>query len=335
MSQVLPTSPLRTVGSGVADMIVCDNLVKIYRIGGREVMALQGLDLRIAPAELVGIVGKSGSGKSTLLNILSGNDIPTSGKARVGEHNLLSLSPKRLAQYRRYFVGFVWQQTGRNLLPYLSALQNVEQPLYYAGVVGRKARMRAEELLRLVGLEGRLHHQPSALSGGEQQRVAIAVALVNNPKVLLADEPTGELDSTTAQEVLGVLKLAREQLGVTVVVVTHDAAVADVADRTIAIRDGRTSTERVRVTPATASRGALDATHLEYVVVDRAGRLQIPQEYLRVLGIKDRAVLRLDDRRLIIEPVRLPVPHEEAHDTGLRIGQSAQVPASPTEDGSA
>ncbi len=315
-------------------MIVCDNLVKIYRIGGREVVALQGLDLQIAAAELVGIVGKSGSGKSTLLNILSGNDIPTSGKARVGDHDLLSLSPKRLAQYRRHFVGLVWQQTGRNLLPYLSALQNVEQPLYYAGTVGRKARTRAGELLRLVGLEARLHHKPSALSGGEQQRVAIAVALVNNPKVLLADEPTGELDSSTAQEVLGVLKMVREQLGVTVVVVTHDAAVAEVADRTIAIRDGRTSTERVRVAPATASSGAADVTHLEYVVVDRAGRLQIPQEYLRVLGISDRAVVRLDDRRLIIEPVRIPVPHEGAHSSKSGIGQGEPAPASPAEHGS-
>ena len=293
---------MRTAAAGEpgADLIACENLVKTYRTDSLEVLALQGLDLRIAEGEMAGIVGKSGSGKSTLLNILGGNDIPTTGTARVAGFDLLALSPRQTTHYHRQVVGFVWQQTSRNLLPYLSALQNVEQPLYYAGVPRRVTRRRAAALLDLVGLGRRLHHQPTALSGGEQQRVAIAIALANGQRLLLADEPTGSLDSATAQEILDMFKLARRELGVTVVVVTHDPAVADSADRTIAIRDGRTSVERVRVeqgSTATTER----ATHLEFVV-DRAGRLQLPQEYPRALHIGDRAVVRLEDGRIVITP---------------------------------
>lgn len=281
------------------DLVTCQNLVKIYKTGSLEVVALQGLDLRVAAGEMVGLVGKSGSGKSTLLAILGGHDVPTSGTAQVAGSNLLALSAAATAHYRRSIVGYVWQQTGRNLLPYLSALQNVEQPMLYAGVAGRTAHRRAGSLLELVGLAHREHHKPGALSGGEQQRVAIAIALANTPRLLLADEPTGELDSTTAQEILGVLKMARAELGITVLVVTHDHAVADSADRAVAIRDGRTSTERVRLEgAATAAPGA---THQDYVVVDRAGRLQVPQEYLRTLGIRDRAILRLEAGHIVLE----------------------------------
>ena len=285
------------------EIIVCTNLVKIYKVRSLEVVALQGLDLRIAAGELIGIVGKSGSGKSTLLNILAGNDVPTAGAAEVAGYNLLALTDRRLADYRRHVIGFVWQQTARNLLPYLSAVQNIEHPLHYAGTPRKVARRRAIELLEMVALGDRVHHTPADLSGGEQQRVAIAIALANRPRVLLADEPTGELDSQTAREILGVLKMAQEQDGVTVVVVTHDQAVADVADRTVAIRDGRTSAERLRVERSPAGGEPADVTHHEYVVVDRAGRLQIPQEYLRALGIDDRAVLRLEQDRIVLEPV--------------------------------
>jgi ABC-type lipoprotein export system ATPase subunit len=286
------------------DLVSCQNLVKIYKTGSLEVQALQGLDLRVAAGEMVGIVGKSGSGKSTLLAILGGHDVPTSGAARVAGYNLLGLSSAAMARYRRQVVGYVWQQTGRNLLPYLTALQNVEQPLLYAGVAGRKARSRAASLLELVGLAHRMHHKPTALSGGEQQRVAIAIALANTPRLLLADEPTGELDSMTAQEILGVLKMARAELGVTILVVTHDHAVADSADRAVAIRDGRTSTERVRLEGASTPGETTAATHQDYVVVDRAGRLQVPQEYLRALGISDRAILRLEDGQIVLEAPR-------------------------------
>jgi len=286
-----------------APIITCDNVVKIYKISSLEVVALQGLDLRVAAGEMIGIVGKSGSGKSTLLNILAGNDVPTAGTAEVAGYNLLALSARRLDAYRRHVVGFVWQQTARNLLPYLTALQNVEYPLHYAGTPRGIARRRALELLEMVGLADRVHHTPADLSGGEQERVAIAIALANRPRILLADEPTGELDSATAREILGVLKMAQQQTGVTVVVVTHDQAVADVADRTVAIRDGRTSAERLRVERVSSSGEQAHVTHHEYVVIDRAGRLQVPQEYLRALGIDDRAVLRLEEGRIVLEAV--------------------------------
>ena len=283
--------------------IVCENLVKIYKLGTLEVVALQGLDLRITAGEMVGIVGKSGSGKSTLLAILGGYAVPSAGKVRVAGHDLLAMSGGAMTRYRRHVVGFVWQQTGRNLLPYLTALQNVEQPLYYADAGGRAARARATELLALVGLGDRLRHKPADLSGGEQQRVAIAIALANSPRILLADEPTGELDSQTAQDILRVLKTAQQQFGVTVIVVTHDASVGAVADRLVAIRDGRTSSEQIRVDASAVGDTLSAATHQEYAVVDRAGRLQIPQDYLRRLGITDRAILRLEDDRITVEPV--------------------------------
>jgi putative ABC transport system ATP-binding protein len=285
-------------------LIVCDNLVKIYKTGSLEIVALQGLDLHVDAAEMVGIVGKSGSGKSTLLNILGGNDVPTTGSARVAGYELATLTAKQAEAYRRHTVGVVWQQTARNMLPYLSARQNVEQPLYYAGVRRSAARQRATELLDAVGLSHRTNHLPADLSGGEQQRVAIAIAMANSPRVILADEPTGELDSATAQDILGVLRAARDDTGVTVVAVTHDPAVADVADRMIAIRDGRTSTERVRSEPLVRSAGAINVTDQEFVVVDRAGRLQLPADYIHALGIEDRVVLRLEEGRIILEPAR-------------------------------
>ena len=257
--------------------ILCQNLVKIYKGGSLEVVALQGLDLRVAAGEMVGIVGKSGSGKSTLLAILGGYDVPSAGTIRVAGHDLLALSIREMTRYRRKVVGFVWQQTGRNLLPYLTAAQNVEQPLYYAGTGGRAARVRAAELLTLVGLGDRQRHKPADLSGGEQQRVAIATALANHPRIILADEPTGELDSKTAADILRVLQEAQRQLGVTVIVVTHDHAVGAVADRMVAIRDGRTSSERLRVEPQAAGGPGAADTAREYAVVDGAGRLQIPR----------------------------------------------------------
>jgi ABC-type lipoprotein export system ATPase subunit len=283
--------------------ILCEDLVKIYKIGSREVIALQGLDLRVATGEMVGIVGKSGSGKSTLLSILGGYALPSAGKVRVAGFDMRTIAGEAMTRYRRHAVGFVWQQTGRNLLPFLTALQNVEQPICLAGASAKAARTRAGDLLGLVGLGDRLRHKPADLSGGEQQRVAIAVALGNNPRILLADEPTGELDSRTAQDILRVLQAARQQIGVTVIVVTHDASVGAVADRLVAIRDGRTSSEQVRVGTTGAVETGREGKHREYAVVDRVGRLQIPPDYLRTAGITNRAVLSMEGTRIVIESI--------------------------------
>jgi len=271
--------------------ISCEDLFKIYKIADLEVVALRGLDLKVRRGELMAIVGASGSGKSTLLNILAGLDQPSAGRAFVGGRDLLTLSPSEMVAYRRNEVGFIWQQTGRNLVPYLDALQNVEVPMILAGRSRSAARQHAVELLAAVGLDHRLRHRPNQLSGGEQQRVSIAVALANDPPLLLADEPTGELDSIAASEIFELFGRLNRELGVTIIIVTHDPAIAARVDRVVAIRDGRTSTEifrRIRDEGNTAS-----VVHDEYVLVDAAGRLQIPREYLETLAIRERARVAL------------------------------------------
>src|SRR3989454_3401983 len=175
-------------------LVICDNLIKIYKVDDLEVVALQGLDLEVARGEMIAIVGASGSGKSPLLNTLGGLDPPSAGRAVVAGHDLGQMGRRERTRYRRRVVGMIWQQTARNLLPYLTAQENVELPMTLDGRPKRSERARL--LLQLVGLAERLDHRPERLSGGEQQRVAIAVALANQPEVLLADEPTGELDTT-------------------------------------------------------------------------------------------------------------------------------------------
>src|SRR4051812_17429336 len=227
-------------------IVTCDNLVKIYKVADLEVVALQGLDLEVAPGEMMAIVGASGSGKSTLLNILSGLDAPSAGRCIVDGNDLTRLSEAQQIAYRRHIVGHIWQQSGRNLLPELTVLANVELPQLLGGTKTAKRTHLAEELLELVGLKGFGKKKPNQLSGGEQQRVAIAVAISNEPTLLLAVEPTGELDSVTASEIFKLLRSLNQALGLTIITVTHDVAIAAVMDRTIAIRDGRTSTETVR-----------------------------------------------------------------------------------------
>ena len=231
-------------------MVQCENLVKIYTQTGVDVVALQGLDLSVEDGEMVGIVGESGSGKSTLLNVLGGLDRPSAGKAVVAGQNLLKLHEVELDHYRCTQVGFVWQQTTRNLTPYLNALENVELPMRLTERTAVQRRARAGELLEMVGLATRIHHHPSQLSGGEQQRVAIAVALANQPSLLLADEPTGELDTTTAYSIYELLKTVNQTYHTTILIVSHDPIIRRHVGRVVAIRDGKTSTETVLVAEA-------------------------------------------------------------------------------------
>jgi ABC-type lipoprotein export system ATPase subunit len=286
---------------GEGSVIACDGLVRIFKLADLEVVALQGLDLLVEPGEMIAIVGASGSGKSTLLAILGGMDVPSAGRAVVAGYDLGRVSGSERTRFRRRVVGFVWQQTGRNLVPYLSAAENVELPMVLDGRRGRRAR--ALELLDLVGLADRSTHRPDRLSGGEQQRVAIAVALANDPSVLLADEPTGELDSATSTEVFGLLRRANRELGTTIVIVTHDAFVSEQVGRTVAIRDGRTSTETLRRTEQTGE-GDHRVVSEEYAVLDRAGRLQLPRSHVDALELSNRVRLRLEDDHVGIWPDR-------------------------------
>jgi putative ABC transport system ATP-binding protein len=270
--------------------IVCDGLVRIFKTDGIEVVALQGLDLVVDRGELLAIVGASGSGKSTLLNILSGLDVPTAGIARVAGVDLLTMSAKRRLRYRRHMVGFVWQQTARNLLPYLTAKENVELPMRLAR---RRVGSRAQELLEMVGVAYCADRRPAQMSGGEQQRCAVAVAVANDPEVLFADEPTGELDEATAGEVFGALRTINAELGVTIVVVTHDAQVSSQVRRTVAIRDGRTASE-VRRSARVADDGSHELVTEEYALLDRAGRMQLPAAFVDTLALRERVKLNLE-----------------------------------------
>ncbi|MEW1724525.1 ABC transporter ATP-binding protein [Streptomyces sp. NPDC093109] len=278
-------------------LITCDRLVRVFTTDGVEVQALQGLDLTVREGELMALVGASGSGKSTLMNILAGLDVPTAGAARVAGRDLLAMDAKVRLNYRREVVGFVWQQTSRNLLPYLTARQNVALPMQLLGRGGvRRSAAKGErtkELLAMLGVSDCADRRPRQLSGGQQQRVAIAVALANSPSVLLADEPTGELDSVTGEEVFAAFRRANEELGTTIVIVTHDQAVESEVRRTVAIRDGRTSSEVLRRTEIDAE-GQESVVAREYAMLDRAGRLQLPTEYTAALGMEQRVMLELE-----------------------------------------
>ena len=319
-------------------LIVCENLVKIYKVADLEVVALQGLDLIVQRGEILGIVGTSGSGKSTLMNTLGGLDRPSAGRVSVDGIDLLSLSDTGLNQYQRSKVGFIWQQTSRNLIPYLTALENVELPMTMAWVTSRKQKREwAEELLESVGMFHRRSHKLNQMSGGEQQRVAIAVSLANKPVLLLGDEPTGEVDSVTSQSIMNTFRKLRDRLDLTIIIVTHDPRIAEQVDRVVAIRDGKISTETIRQVSqleramagkdiAAQTPPALDEANLtivggehvvaheavekrehvtlqEFVVLDSAGRLQIPKELREELGIGKRAQLETGDNCIIIRPV--------------------------------
>ena len=295
---------LRPTATFSGPAILCENLVKIYAVAGLEVLALQGLDLRVEPGELMAVVGASGSGKSTLMNILGGLDTPSAGRAVVSGVDLGRLNERRRAEYRRRTVGFVWQQVERNSLPYLTTQANVELPMLLDGLPASQRTNRAAELLDLVGLEPtRRGLRPDQVSGGEQQRVAVAIALANRPAVLLADEPTGQLDRESAGELFAALRRVNEETGTSIVLVTHDPLVRDQVQRTVAIRDGRTSTETLR---RTARAGDADSQLVgeEFAVLDGAGRLQLPRALVEALGLRRRVRLHLESDHIEIWPDR-------------------------------
>ena len=357
----------------VTDVIVCENLVKIYSLSGVEVMALQGLELTVQAGEMLGIVGASGSGKTTLMNVLGGLDRPTAGKVSAFGQDLLKLSAAELDVYRRTKVGFVWQQAGRNLVPYLTALENVELPLRLAHAPASERLARPLELLEVLGMSHRLHHRPDQLSGGEQQRAAIGVAMANHPSLLLADEPTGELDTATSVEVFNALRQVNARYGASLIIVSHDARIGQFVDRVVMIRDGRTSSETresrvesresvfgigdsglgirpevddTRSLSSDSRTPTLDSPLIpdsrlsnsdsrfspdslispldsrppnseslitntqslipppdELVILDHAGRMQIPREFLERLNIGDRVRLELENGHISIQPV--------------------------------
>lgn len=293
-------------------IIECDNLVKIYKTDETEVMALQGLDFQVRYGELTAIIGNSGSGKSTFLNMLGGLDLPTAGRLYVDGLDLFHLSEKELVAYKRDIVGFVWQNNARNLLQYLPAWQNVQMPMLFGSQ--KEQKKRAMELLELVGMAHKADSKLNQLSGGEQQRIAIAIALANNPKLLLADEPTGSVDPVTAAYIFDAFRRLNRELGLTIVIVTHDLSVASKVSRVVQIRDGKISTERVmrqnyleqlNHTTGFETLGAATimdgSSHEEFAVLDRNDRVQLPPEMLKEAGLEGRKVkMSMENGKIII-----------------------------------
>jgi ABC-type lipoprotein export system ATPase subunit len=295
-------------------MIDCENLVKIYKTSEIEVMALQGLDLTVEEGELMAIIGNSGSGKSTLLNMLGGLDRPSAGKLLVDGKDLLKFDDNSLVKYKRETVGFVWQNNARNLIPYLTALENIQLPMIFSKVPNKKDY--SLRLLELVGLAHRRHNKLSQLSGGEQQRIAIAIALSNNPRMLLADEPTGSVDNKTASMILDIFRELNQKMGLTIVIVTHDRQLSRKVDRVVAIRDGRTSSEFImkrsykqeleeleHSEEAAVVQKTREESHEELIVLDQHGRLQLPAEYVEALGLKGKNKVKVEmgDGEIIVK----------------------------------
>lgn len=289
------------------EMIVCENLIKVYKTVDSEVVALQGLDLTVKEGELMAIIGNSGSGKSTLLNMIGGLDYPTAGKLLVDGKDLFKMNKKQMVRYKRETVGFVWQNNARNLIPYLTAVENVEITMNLTGRF--RQRRRALELLDMVNMKHRSNNKLNQLSGGEQQRIAIAIALANNPKVLLADEPTGSVDTKTSDEILDLFKELNKKLGITVVIVTHDRLLEKKVNRVVAIRDGKTSSEFLRKSSYMEALSNINSQFedeleekVELAVIDKVGRVQIPQEFINKIGLngKNKVKIELEDKKIII-----------------------------------
>ena len=291
-------------------MVQADNLVKIYKTKDIEVVALQGLDLSVETGELMAIIGSSGSGKSTFLNMIGGLDKPSAGKLFVDGKNLFTMTEKELVDYKRSTVGFVWQNNARNLFPYLTALENVMVPIE---ITGKREKMeKALELLDLVGLSKKKKNRLHQLSGGEQQRIAIAIALSNSPKVLLADEPTGSVDTKTSNYIFDIFRQLNKELNQTIIIVTHDTGLSSKVSRVAAIRDGKISSERVlreqfsELSREVGSQWHIETLQEEFAIIDRSGRVQIPREILEKLELSDNKIkLEFIDGRIIMEKPKL------------------------------
>ena len=291
-----------------APLIVCDSLVKIYKTKEVEVLALQGLDLTVNRGELMAIIGKSGSGKSTLMNIVGGLEVPSAGRIIVDGQNLAEFTERQMVQYRKKQIGFVWQKSGRNLFPYLTSLENIEAPMLAIHKSAKKRREKAEELLALVGMEHKRDSYPAQMSGGEQQRVAIAVALANEPEILLADEPTGAVDTKTSSNIQDLFRKLNRELGLTIIIVTHDMKLAHKVDRVVMISDGKISTEKILKQHYRDMLDQLelpdmtDETHEDYSVLVKAHRVQLSDDMLAAAGIDTNKVkVRIEDGRVVIE----------------------------------
>ena len=289
-------------------ILVCDGLVKIYKTDEVEVMALQGLDLEIKKGELVAVIGKSGSGKSTLLNMIGGLEKPTAGRIYVDGHDLFAMSEGDLVDYRRNTVGFVWQNSTQNLFPYLTAVQNVEAPMYFSPGNEKERHEKAMKLLKLTGIDHKAQSYPAQMSGGEQQRVAIAVALACDPKILLADEPTGAVDSKTSDMIQDLFRKLNEEIGITIIIVTHDISLANKVSRVIMVSDGKISTEKImkeeyrkKLDELSTENLAEVESHEEYSVMDKAHRVQLSEDFLALAGIDSNKVrVEVKDGKIII-----------------------------------
>ena len=281
-------------------VIDCQDVYKIYKASELEVVALRGLDLSVKQGEVLGIVGSSGSGKSTLLNLLAAYDIPSAGKVNINGKNLAYLSSADVYKFRANEIGFILQQPSANLFPYLTAKENVQLPSLLNNT---RLQEDAEKLLEIVGLGNRKFHLPKMLSGGEQQRVAIAIALANNPSILLADEPTGELDEKTSMEIFDVFRRINEELGTTIIVVSHDPNISQRIGRVLMIKDGKIGIEIRRKDGFSGISNSLDRVELleEISVFDAQDRLQIPEEYLRKTGIENTAIISIKGDEIIIK----------------------------------
>lgn len=290
------------------NILVCDGLVKIYKTDEIEVMALQGLDLEIGRGELVAVIGKSGSGKSTLLNMIGGLEKPSAGRIYVDGHDLFAMDEASLVQYRKSTVGFVWQNSRQNLFPYLTAVQNVEAPMQFANTSKKDRRKKAMQLLKMTGIDHKANSYPAQMSGGEQQRVAIAVALALEPKILLADEPTGAVDSKTSDMIQDLFRKLNEEIGITIIIVTHDISLANKVSRVIMVSDGKISTEKImkdeykkKLDELSTENLAEVESHEEYSVMDKAHRVQLSEDFLAMAGIDSNKVkVEVKDGKIII-----------------------------------